>query len=97
MRYIVIFRGGITQNILVVKRLAQGFVIATLAIGFSNVATLLAMSNIRIGLLYLLVLGIPFSATVFLLTRNRRNSSQKSETNYKIARILSALQGGALA
>ncbi len=79
------------------KRLAQGFVVAALALGVSNVAALLATGNVRLGLLYFLVLVIPLFATAYLLTRNRRKGTQKAVVNYKLAGILFALQGGALA
>jgi hypothetical protein len=93
-----LFLGGwIAQNIFVAKRLAQGFVVAALALGVSNVAALLVTGNVRLGLLYFLVLVIPLSATAFLLARNRRKGVQNGVANYKLAGILFALQGGALA
>jgi hypothetical protein len=81
----------------VMKRLAQGFAAMSLALGASNVVALVAAGKTWLGILYLLVLAIPLSASVFLLMKRRKNCNQKISDAEKVIGILFACQGAALA
>ena len=82
---------------LIFKQLAQGFVFTALALGLFNVVVLVANDRVWLGLLSLTVLLIPLSATIYLFKRRNKKTKLGLSENEKIARILFALQGVALA
>lgn len=81
----------------VIKRLAQGFVAMALALGVSNVAALIVAGKTWLGILYLLVLAIPLSASAFMIIKSKKIGAQKISVTDKIVGVIFACHGAALA